>query len=164
MDTSLTSNPINSNTADRTEVEIKVKVVLIHGAPDMPASLENFHQRLSKWVQDNEKANAQEMNERRIVELTNPEKIGEASAKVLSAFRSSSAPREFYISQVLSSLTTADGVTGMHPDLYLRVRTAVEAWLRAEKESGRITIAKGKSGGVKAADTSMVSDLAQAAE
>lgn len=165
MNTSPTSISTESNAnadivSGRTEVEIKVKVVLVNGTVDMAASLDCYHQRLAKWVQDNEKAASHATNEKRIAELTAPEKIAETSAKVLSAFRSSSAPREFFLSQVLSSLSTADGVTGMHPDLYLRVRTEVEAWLRAEKESGRIIVAKGKSGGVKAVQT----DLAHAAE
>lgn len=169
MNTSPTSNVIDSNSNvdtanERTEVEIKVKVVLVNNTVDMPASLDSFHQRMAKWVVENEKAATEKMNEKRIAELTVPQKIAETSATVLSHLGTRHAPREFFISQVLSSLTTADGATGMHPDLYLRVRTAVEAWLKGQKEAGKILISKGKSGGVKAADSNVVSDLAQAAE
>lgn len=163
MDTTFT-NPTDSSKADtnsdRTEVEIKIRVVLVNGAVEMPATLDNFHQRLAKWVKDNEKAGAQEMNERRIAELTNHDKIAETSAKVLSLFGARYAPRELYMSQVLSSLTTSDGATGMHPELYQRVRMVVEGWLCAQVKEGKILTLRGKSGGVKAAG----SDLAQAAE
>ena len=102
-----TSNPIDfdnqaGNTSERTEIEIKVKVVLVNGAPDMPASLDSFRQRLAKWVECNEKATAQEMNEKRSAELTAPQKIAEASATVLSHLGSRYAPRELFMSQVLS--------------------------------------------------------------
>ena len=163
MDTTITIRSDSRNddtTSDRTEVEIKVKVVLVNGAVDMPATLDNFHQRLANWVKDNDKAGAHEMNERRIAELSNHDKIAETSAKVLSLFGTRYAPRELFMSQVLSSLTTSDGATGMHHDLYQRVRMVVEAWLCAQVKEGKILTLRGKSGGVKAAG----SDLAQAAE
>lgn len=165
MNTALTSNAIVSNSnvdtdSERTEVEIKVRVVLVNGVPDMPASIENFHERFARWIVETEKTTAEAMNEKRIAELTNPQKIAEASVKVLSLFGDRYTPRDLFMSQVMSALTTSDGATPMHLDLYQPVRTAVEAWLKAEKESGRIIISKGKSGGVKAVPP----DLAQAAE
>lgn len=73
MNASLTSDLIDSNsnvdtTNGRTEVEIKMKVVLVNGTFDMPVSLESSHQRMAKGV-------VEKMNEKRIAEV---------AAKVLS--------------------------------------------------------------------------------
>lgn len=143
---------------------VKCELVVVKGEIDREASIANFLTRIDRWTEDSAKAKAEKKNEERIKELTQHGKIAETSAKVLATFGNRYAPRDLYMGELLSSLTCSDGIKGTHPELYQRVKVEVEAWIKGQVQAGSILTLRGKSGGIKAADSNMESDLAQAAE